>query len=589
MFSSQPISQTKKGITWGDLAALAIVGFLLYGMIATAERWTGDLQPNFTIDLSDESLPMYALYSLFRALIAYSISLTFTLVFGYWAAKQKTAEQIIIPLMDIGQSIPVLGFLPGLVLGLISIFPHSNFGLELACILMIFTGQVWNMAFSYYYSLKSIPNYFFELSSNVRLSTFQRMVQIELPYSASGLAWNSLMSMAGGWFYLTVCEAFVLGDRQFRLPGLGSFMAMAIEQGNTHAIFSGLLAMVSVIVGMDFLLWRPIVSWTRRFRLDEQQDAVQEIPFIQLLLRESSVARFMGDFVKKWFREEHAIQQIPITPNPKILKRVKSVQRRFRFPGFIGKPLKKFKMGNKAVFVAFVVVGFWLSGKLFRLLEPLAWSDYLHIFQSAAYTFGRVLFAVLVSTLWAVPFGLWVGLSPRLTLFFQPVIQVAASFPAPMLYPIVLTALSLLGIQLGIGAGVLMLLGVQWYVLFNVLAGAAVISRELRDTFKLTGISSKETWLNLYLPSIFPSLVTGWVTAAGGAWNASIVSEYIQFKGETLKTVGLGALISEATASANYSLLAGSLIMMVIIVVSLNRLVWHPLYSYVERRFRFER
>jgi NitT/TauT family transport system permease protein len=244
---------------------------------------------------------------------------------------------------------------------------------------------------------------------------------------------------------------------------------------------------------------------------------------------------------------------------------------------------------SKISWIMFILFFSWISAKIWVFLQPLTWADLRIIAASTGITFARVIFTLIISTLWTVPFGLWVGLSAERTKFFQPIIQVMASFPAPMLYPIVLAILYFFGIGIGLGSSILMLLGVQWYVLFNVLAGTTMISRELQDTFKIVGVSKKDTWKSLYLPSIFPSLVTGWVTAAGGAWNASIVAEYIQYKGQTLKATGLGALISDATAHANYSLLAGSLISMVIVVVGFNRLVWHKLYQLVERRFKFER
>jgi NitT/TauT family transport system permease protein len=502
---------------------------------------------------------------------------------GYWAAKNKSAEQVIIPLLDIGQSIPVLGFLPGLVLGLIAIFPHSNFGLELSCILMIFTGQVWNMAFSFYSSLKAIPKHFFELSQNISLSPLQRLWSVELPYSASGLAWNSLMSMAGGWFFLTVCEAFTLGDKQFRLPGLGSYMAVAIDQGNQRAMYLGVLTMIAVIVGMDVFFWRPIVAWTSRFRLDEQGDGVRDIPFMEILLKESKIVAAFQTLGRTFegLKKSHTLKETQnLAPLPQA-----------QIPS-IPFPLRRYKKqywGQHTPIILLVLLGSLLSGKFYHLMEPLTKQDFLLILHSSLYTFLRVLFALIVSTIWAVPFGIWVGQSQTLTRFFQPIIQVAASFPAPMLYPIALFILNWMGVGLGMGASVLMLLGVQWYVLFNVLAGATNISKELQDTFILAGLSKRSTWWNLYLPSVLPSLITGWVTAAGGAWNASIVAEYIEYHGTTLKTIGLGALISAATSTGNYPLLTGALLTMVVIVVSFNRIVWHRAYELVERRFRFER
>jgi len=592
MYSPVPQQYRKAKLQPADVLVIGLFVFLIYGSVMTAERWNGELQPAFTIDLSYSSLFLYSVYSLFRASLAYVLSLGFTLVFGYLAAKYKTAERLILPLLDIGQSIPVLGFLPGLVLGLIAIFPHSNLGLELACILMIFTGQVWNMTFSFYSSVKSVPKHFHELSDNIHLRFLQRFYFVELPYASSGLAWNSLMSMAGGWFFLTVCEAFTLGNNEFRLPGLGSFMAVAIEEGNTQAMIGGVVCMILLIVGMDFFVWRPIIAWTRRFQLDEQQDDPQEIPYFQKLIQESKIIRKIEGFFLLLIRGSSGAKVSNAKEN-RTAREDHPIIRQLRKPkswvsSFLKSQFAAF-LSSKIAWIVFILGGSWLSAKLYVFLQPLDGQDWVLILQSAFLTFSRVLFTLVVSTLWAVPFGVWVGLSQKRTQFFQPLIQIAASFPAPMLYPIVLGVLAFFHIGIGFGASILMLLGVQWYVLFNVLAGTTMISRELRDTFSLIGISRIDTWKKLFLPSIFPALITGWVTAAGGAWNASIVAEFIQYRGDTLKATGLGALISDATAHANYSLLAGSLLAMIVVVVGFNRLVWHRFYQLVERRFKFER
>lgn len=563
---------------------IGLIGFLIYGSVLTAQRWTGELQPRIDIELSYWALPKYGILSLTRASLAYFLSLLFSLTFGYLAARYRRAEQLILPLLDIGQSIPVVGFLPGLVLGLMSLFSESNLGLELACILMIFTGQVWNLAFSFYSSMKGVPKNFHEMSANVSLSWWQKFLLVELPFSASGLAWNSLMSMAGGWFFLTVCEAFTLGGKEFRLPGLGSYMAVAIEQGSIKAMLGGFLAMIILIIGMDFIIWRPIIAWTRRFRLDETPDSYQEIPFMQLLLKESKIVMVVDRLLKFiWYPQFHGLKKKK-KRNPVDLWLTQQLDRLEQIEW-----LSHFKVFGRLFILMNVIFVLWVSSKIFNFLEVVTLDEGYLILKSAGLTLIRVLGCLLVSAIWTVPFGLWVGLSTKRTQVFQPLIQLAASFPTPILYPLILVFFQHFSIGLGVGSGVLMLLGVQWYVLFNVLAGATMISRELQETFMLVGLSKADTWKNLYIPSILPNLVTGLVTAAGGAWNASIVAEYIHYKHQVHSTMGLGALISEATSQGNYSLLAGSLVAMMIIVVGLNRLVWHQIYDWVDRRFRFER
>jgi NitT/TauT family transport system permease protein len=581
-YSPIPTTHLKKyPISAGDLTVLGLVVLVIYGCLSMAQRWTQGLQTNATIELGTANLFVYALFSMYRALIAYVLSFLFTLVFGYAAAKNRLAERLILPLLDIGQSIPVLGFLPGLVLSLIALFPHSNTGLELACILMIFTGQVWNMAFGFYSSLKNVPVHFHELSSNVALTRLQKLRAVELPFAASSLAWNSLMSMAGGWFFLTVCEAFTLGNQEFRIPGLGSYMALAIDKGDVPSMVMGVAAMIAVIVLVDFVLWRPIIAWTRKFRLDERTEEMPDIPFMQLLYEDS---KFRAA-VKNTFRLVVLIVQF----FARIVQRVFSALPLPKGSAESNRGMLNF-LGRMPTWLIFLLLSPLIVnvvGKLYLLLAPLKLDMILAIVIATLKTFGRVVFAIIFSTAWAVPFGIWVGMSARLTRFFQPIVQVAASFPAPMLYPLALGVLKAAHIQIGFGSAILMLLGVQWYVLFNVLAGATNISRELRDTFNLIGVSRADTWKRLYLPSVLPSLVTGLITAAGGAWNASIVAEYIQYEGKTLTAQGLGSLISEATAKGDYPMLGGCLVSMVIVVVALNKAVWHPFYDYVARRYRF--
>jgi NitT/TauT family transport system permease protein len=582
MFTAQPTSGERK-LQWGDFVVFGLLAFVIYGTMATAQRWNGQLRPDLEIDIRLRALPLYAVYSLFRGIIAYLVSLSFTLIIGYAAAKSKICERFILPLLDIGQSVPVLGFLPGLVLGLITLFPRTNVGLELACILMIFTGQVWNMTFSYYASLKAIPKQLYEMVDVVGLRRRQRLVHVELPFAATGLAWNSLMSMAGGWFFLTICESFTLGDKNFRLPGLGSYMATAIERGNGHAMVLGTVAMIVVIVLMDFFVWRPIISWTGRFRLEEQQNQSLRLPFISLLLRESEMVHNMIELVKRWrqrWRESRLAKPL-VQRTTSVVKRVpRKIQARNRW-------LKR--AGELAAYGLAGIAGFWIMVRLFGLMGQLPTADWWIIVKSTLLTLFRVMGAIIIGTLWCVPAAIGIGLSPRLTQFFQPIIQVLASFPAPMLYPIAIFVIQKLGLGLGFGSCLLMLLGVQWYIMFNALAGATGISTELREAFGLMKVSGKLRWIILYLPSIFPSLVTGWVTAAGGAWNASIVSEYVQYKGETLSTVGIGALISHATSTANYPLLSACLFVMIVTVVLFNRTVWRRFYYLAEHRFRFER
>ena len=575
---------------WMDLLLLAIFLVFLYFFVSLTRHWISPLQTNTAIDLSLSSLPKYSFYSLIRALIAYGCSLIFTLIFGYFAAKNKTAEKIILPLLDIGQSIPVVGFLPGLVLGLISIFPKNNLGLELACIIMIFTGQVWNMTFSYYASLKAVPTQFHELSKVLNIGWFKKLTTVELPYSFTNLVWNSLMSMAGGWFFLTICESFSLSDKNFVLPGLGSYMKLAIDKQDTVAMWAGVLAMMAVIVSIDFLFWRPILAWSQKFRLEDAQDQTKDIPFIMLLLQDSNIVNWMvakfNEF-STWRATPNPASQITLQPlvfevGRKQARSVISRMGRLKkhIPDVISERLPHI-----------LIIGLLMFGMIYvyELVRPLTLTQWKQIAIGTMATTLRVVASIVLASLWAIPVGIWIGSSPKLTKFFQPIVQVAASFPAPMLYPLVMLVLTQLHIGFGFGSMFLMLLGVQWYVLFNVLAGASTISFELRDTVNLMGLSRISKWKKLYLPSVFPATVTGWVTSAGGAWNASIVAEYFQYGGKTLSTLGLGAMISKATDTGDFAMLTGCLLVMCTTVIGLNRSVWHQLYYIAENRFKYDR
>lgn len=578
-----------------DVLILLFLSSLIYGLITFGQEWKSEFHRSFTVDLSWSALPIYMFFSSVRASFAYILSLIFTLVIGYLAATYRLAEKIFIPMLDIFQSIPVLGFLPGLVLGLISVFPKTNVGLELSAILMIFTGQVWNMTFSFYSSLKSIPNELKEASAVMEMGFWQRFLHLELPYSAVDLAWNSLMSMAGGWFFLTVCEAFTLGSQEYRLPGLGSFMAEAIRQGNVSAMTGGVLGMIIIIMLMDFFIWRPVLVFVNRFRFEEKEDVKNEETLIQLILKNAKVFTWLKvlviylktllihlihkisqwQLVQLWFkeREEKLLTQKSSSPN--------------RFFSHV-RP-RKIPLILLFTFVAFITLLMLI--KFFQLLYYLyhiPWSIWNYAIKSLLYTSLRVFGSLFLGSLWAIPIGMWIGLSPARVRRAQPIIQVLASFPAPMLYPLVLGILFQWHIPFTIGSMFLMLIGVQWYILFNVLAGAMRIPQELKYTTLLMNFSKKKLWRVLYIPSVFPSLVTGLITGAGGAWNASIVAEYMAYKGQIVSTTGLGATISVAAAKADFQLLAAGLSVMVVAIVLLNRTLWAKIYYLAQNHFRMD-
>lgn len=584
----------RRAFSWVDIVVLAGIAAIIYGIVGLAQRWGGAYHAAVAIDLSPSALPRYALFSFSRAVASYSLSLAFTLVYSYAAAKIRNADRVMIPILDIFQAVPVLGFMPGLVLGLVSLFPKSNIGIELTCIIMIFTGQAWNMAFSFYGSLKTVPHELQEASRIIGLNWRQRLRHIELPFAAIGLAWNSLMSIAGGWFFLTICESFSLGDRKFRVPGIGSYMATAIDHNDHKAMLYGLLTMFLLIVFVDFLIWRPVMAWVRKFQMEESQEEAPELPFVTAWVRESYlisgfwplVWRRMKLFTRRRSRWASA-QHVPIS-GAALLPRVQ-----FRLVQ-VGATVQRFGGGLTWLFrktspVLAVVFCIWGGIRLWELVRPLSGNDWKVIWGSTGLSFVRVLIAVVVSSLWTIPVGFWIGMSPKLTRFFQPLVQIAASFPMPMLFPLVAELMIRWHIGIHWGSVVLLVLGVQWYILFNVLAGAMVIARDMRDGMTMIGAKTWTRWWKLYLPSAFPALVTGWLTAAGGAWNASIVAEFVEYGGKRLVAPGIGSLITRATLDANFPLLAGCLLAMVITVVGLNQTWWRWLSETAEERFTLDK
>ncbi len=562
-----------------DVAILCLLGGVIAAVVSFAREFEAPLRQTVQIDLSAAALPRYTLYSLSRGVLALIISYAFALTFGWLAAKSITAERLLLPMLDILQSIPVLGFLPGLVLGLMSLFPTRNIGLELAAILMIFTAQAWNLALSFYNSLKGLPVTLRDAGRMAGWGATRVFWKLEVPAGAQGLVWNGMLSMAGGWFFLMVNEAFQLGGRDYRLPGIGSYMSVALDQGNAPAMAGAILAMILMILCVDQVLWRPLVAWVERFRLDDTAGAPRATSWVLEFLRRARLPRRMRVLQRSAYRTARRATAPLYRP---FRAAARPVMR--RTPG--GPMMRR---GGTALLAALVglaaVFGAW---RLWLLLSQVTGAEWASLAFSAGLTFARVIGAVALSTAWALPVGVILGRSPKLAHMTQPIIQVVASFPAPMLFPIVILLLARAGIGLGFGAVVLMVLAGQWYILFNVISAVSAIPEQLKEAATVFQLSTRARWRTLYLPATFPALVTGWVTAAGGAWNGSIVAEYIEAGGTLRTTRGLGSLISDATAHANFPLLAGGIALMSLIVVGWNRLVWRALMRWAHTRFGLE-
>ena len=550
------------------LGALA----LFYALLATTHYWLAPVNAQAEISLAPSALPQYAMYSLLRIAISYALSLMVAIACGYAAAYNARVERFMIPVLDTLQSIPVLSFLPGVMLAMVSLFPGRQLGLELGSILLIFTGQVWNMAFSFYASMKSIPREMHEVAEVYRWSWWQKFTEIELPYATIGLVWNSMMSVAGAWFFLMACEMFVLGDHDLRLPGLGSYLQSAANAGDMRAVVWGLATMIGIVILIDQLIWRPVIAWAEKFKFEQVEAAEAPTSPVLEFLRRSRVLPFVGGHIVRPLSE-----RLDLHFARECFERKPSVS--------AGVARRWFRRAVFAIALAGIAYAFV---KMCALLLGLKSQELRTIFVGAGATFLRVELTLLLAGLWTIPVGIYIGLRPKLAAFAQPLAQIAASVPATALFPIILLGLIRFGGGLGIGSIVLLLLGTQWYILFNVIAGAIALPTDLKEVCDVFHFKSLEKWRELLLPGIFPYLITGFVTASGGAWNASIVAEYFHFKGQTYSTVGLGAAISAATDSGNFRMLLAATVLMAAMVVTINRLVWRRLYKLASTRFKLE-
>jgi len=560
-----------------DMAIGACGLAVFFGMIQLGGYWLTKPVPAVEISHSVHALPLYAFYSIARIGIAYLLSLIFAVSYGYVAAYNPRVEAWMIAVLDILQSIPVLSFLPGVMLAMMALVPGHQLGIEMGSILLIFTGQVWNMAFSFYSSLKGIPREMIEASRIYRYSAWQRFWQLEMPFAAIGLIWNSIVSVAGGWFFLIACEMFPLGNRFFRLPGLGSYLqtAASTDPVDMHALLWGLGVLVLIIVTTDQLIWRPLIAWSDKFKF-EQVESTSRVtsPILALLQRSSFLTRLPA---RAWGGlEERIYHRLSTTRACRVVQPVDETSKRG------GRMLQTWL----AIFAGLVVV--WGAREAARILHGVEWADIRLLFLGAGATFLRVNAALAIAAAWTIPVGVAIGFNPKLARILQPVTQVVASVPATALFPVLLLGLIRIGGGLGLGSVTLMLLGTQWYILFNVIAGAMAIPSDLKEAASLYRFSRWQRWTTLILPGIFPYLITGLVTASGGAWNASIVAEYFHIGNLTMQTLGLGAQISAATDSGKFSTLLLATVLMALMVITVNRLVWRRLYRLAETRYKLD-
>ncbi len=562
-------------VSWID----GIVAVFVFGLLFLIVKLGSGMAAPFSfsnqshISLAWWMLPYYAGRSLLRMFIAFLCSLIFTFVYGRIAARYSLAEKIMIPLLDILQSVPVLGFLSITVVGFISLFPHSLLGVECACIFAIFTSQAWNMTFSFYHAITSLPRELAEAASINRLDPFTRFTRLELPYSMIGLVWNSMMSFGGGWFFLTVSESITVYNHTIMLPGIGSYIAVAMNTGDIPALIMAIITMIIVIVLVDQLFWRPIVVWAQKFKMELSDTEDITTSWFLTLLRRSKFASWVSGYI--FGRFFHSLDRL-------MLRWAKYRLGRTQESGIfiIHRTPVRWIL---SIFFAFFVgyIGYIAFTQIHRMQS----ADTVHVIVLGLFTLLRVAASTSLAVLWTVPVGVAIGLNPRASRIAQPLVQIVASFPAPVLFPLVTLLFLSWHVNFQYGAIPLMMMGTQWYVLFNVIAGAMSIPNDLKEATKVLRLTGLEKWKRLLLPSIFPYLVTGCITASGGAWNASIVAEIVTWKGKTLVASGIGSLITEATARNNWPTIIVGIVVMAVFVTAINRLVWRPLYRLAETRY----
>jgi NitT/TauT family transport system permease protein len=561
----------RRGFSLYDLVAAGLIlAFLLAFADASRHMAAPIAAESRPISLSPWALPLYALRSTMRMLAAMAASLVFTFAFASLAAKSRRAETVLVPLLDILQSVPVLGFISVTVTAFMALAPGHALGAELAAIFAIFTSQAWNMAFSFYQSLKTIPDDLKEASRSLRFSAWMRFWRLEVPFAAPALIWNMMMSMSGGWFFVVACEAINVGSTNLLLPGIGSYIAVAVEQRNLTAIFWAIAVMLAVILLYDQLLFRPLVAWSYRFRAGEEDETRRPRPWMLTVLQRSNLVDLATrpvlagfDASLRWSRLGAGRQiAIPEEGHPRPL-------------------------GERLWNAGLILVGLAGAGVFaFHVHRAFPTREIVAALALGLPTLARVLVLIALASLIWVPIGIMIGLRPRLAAAVQPVAQMLAAFPANLLFPLAVSAIVFLDLNPDIWLSPLMVLGTQWYILFNVIAGASAIPRDLKDASGNLGLKGWQWWRRFALPAVFPFYLTGAITASGGSWNAAIVAEWVSWGDKHLAAHGIGAYIAQATEKGDMDRVVLGIVVMIVYVIGLNRLLWRPLFTLAERKYR---
>ncbi|MCP3944631.1 MAG: ABC transporter permease subunit [Desulfobacteraceae bacterium] len=576
--SNQQIWRNNRFIGWRpnfwDFIALLLLALVLTLLAWGASQMEAPylLGQPLPISLSVSHLPMYALRSVMRLLIAMLLSLIVTFVFGALAAKNKHAERILIPMVDVLQSVPVLGFLSITVAGFIALFPGSLLGPECAAIFAIFSAQVWNMILGFYQSLKTLPKDISEAANMLQLSSWQRFWRVEVPFAMPSLTWNMMLSMSASWFFVVACEAISVNNQTILLPGIGSYIAVAILHADKVAIVYSIITMLIVILLYDQLCFRPIVYWAEKFKYDLTLDEKTNRSWLVDLLSRTRSFTLAINYINSFF---HVLLTLRFG-NP------------YKAEKHVSRPVNKH--------IQVVATGAWYSILfvictaaiilLFRFIfQQVPFNEVGGVLLLGVYTSLRVLCLIVIASLVWVPIGVWIGMNSKVLGYAQPVIQILAAFPANLIFPVVVFFIITFRLNIEIWVTPLMLLGAQWYILFNVIAGTSSIPKELHYVTQNFGISKWLWWRRFVLPAIFPFYITGAITAAGGAWNASIVAEVVGWGDTILVSHGLGAYIAECTTRGDFPRIALGIVVMCLYVLVFNRLLWQPLYNMAQKRY----
>jgi NitT/TauT family transport system permease protein len=559
---------------WDGVAFIIVIAvFALLAYAGTQTATPYQLGEQLPIHLGFRHLPYYAMRTVFRMVIAMVLSLLFTFIFGTLAAKNRHAERLIIPAIDILQSVPVLGFLSISVVPFIALFPNSLLGPELACVFALFTAQVWNITLGFYQSLRSVPHNLKEAAAVFHLSAWQRFWRIEVPFALPSLIWNMMLSMSSGWFFVTVSEAISVSfGHKILLPGVGSYIAVAIEHADKAGVVASIITMLLVIFLYDQLIFRPLVCWSERFKYESSIDDKRPSSWVLSLLNKTRFLSIIGRAVG--FLLAQLVNLKLGVSNKILIPEVRKQRRPYA-------TLFSLCLWYGGIIIAALLAGVALLTFIFHSISS---AQVLHVLWLGFCTLIRVLILIVVSSIIWVPIGVWVGMRPRVAQVVQPIAQFFAAFPANLFFPVFVIAILRFHLNVNIWTTPLMILGTQWYILFNVIAGASLLPKDLCHVTQSFGVKGWLWWKKFILPGIFPYYVTGAVTAAGGAWNTSIVAEVVNWGPHVLRATGLGAYITEA--SGNFPKLALGIAVMSIYVLVFNRLLWQPLYNLAQKRFQ---